>query len=95
MELRPWTPEIFQLLCSREKALACMRRIEAGITALIQAGITNGEIDPSLDPAIVAPAFYALGNAMRFARPGRGVLSNPAAADTLATIFERGVRADT
>src|SRR6266487_4010820 len=65
MDLRPWTPEIFKLLCSREEALACMRRIEAGIIALIQAGIANGEIDPSLDPAIVAPAFYALGNAMR------------------------------
>jgi AcrR family transcriptional regulator len=96
MELRPWTPEIFKLLCSREEALACMRRIEAGIIALIQAGIANGEIDPSLDPAIVASAFYALGNAMRFGRLSRGGLSNPAgAADTLATIFERGVRADT
>jgi AcrR family transcriptional regulator len=95
MELRPWTPEIFKLLCSREEALACMRRIEAGIIALIQAGITNGEIDPSLDPAIVASAFYALGNAMRFGRLSRGGVSNPAAADTLATIFERGVRGDT
>jgi AcrR family transcriptional regulator len=94
MGVRPWAPELFQLLCSREEALECMRRIDAAVITLIRAGIASGEIDPTLDPAMVAPAFYALTNALKLARFGKPAAPNPAnAADTLTKLFERGVRA--
>ncbi len=92
IELRSWAPELFQLLCAHEVALSCMRRIDAAIIALIQAGMAAGEIDPELDPPTVAAAFYALSSALRHVRFTRGGPLNPAAADALTAIFVRGVR---
>src|SRR5262245_28648720 len=62
MEPQSWTPELFQLLCSREEALSCMRRVDAAIVALVQAGIVVGEIDARLDAPTVASAFFGLAN---------------------------------
>jgi AcrR family transcriptional regulator len=92
MELRSWTPELFQLLCSREDALGCLRRIDAAIIALVHAGIGSGEIDPQLDPPTVTSAFFALSSALRHARFTREDPPSPAAADMLTEIFMRGVR---
>lgn len=92
--LRPWMPELFQLICSHEAALDCMRRIDMALTALIREGIACGEIDPALDPATVTSAFAAMMSALRLAHlRGDAAPNMPAAADTLAAIFERGVRA--
>jgi AcrR family transcriptional regulator len=93
MEPRSWTPELFQLLCTDEEALGCMRRIDAAIIALIQACAAAGEIDRQLDPATVASAFFALASALRHARFARGGPPHPAAGEMLLAIFERGVRA--
>jgi len=94
--LRPWMPDLLQLLCSREEALECMRRIDVSITSLICEGMACGEIDPTLDPAIVTSAFSAQVNALKFAYLRDGDAFNSATAtDTLATIFERGVRGPT
>jgi len=93
VEPQAWTPEIFQLICSREDGLNCIRRIDAAICALIEGGIAAGEIAASLDPPTVASAFYALGSALRHVRFTRGGVIHPAADDMLAGIFERGVRA--
>jgi AcrR family transcriptional regulator len=92
MEPQSWTPELFQLLCSREEPLSCMRRIDAAITALIQAGISAGEIDPQLDPPTVASVFFALASSLRHAHFTRARAPHPAASEMLMTIFERGVR---
>jgi AcrR family transcriptional regulator len=92
MEPRTWTLELFQLLCSREDALNCIRRIDAGIIGLIQAAIASGEIDQQLDPPTVASAFHALSSALRHVSFTRGGALHPAAADMLTGIFERGVR---
>jgi AcrR family transcriptional regulator len=93
VEPQAWTPEVFQLICSREDGLNCIRRIDAAIIALIEAGIAAGEIAASLDPPTVASAFFALGSALRHARFTRGGAIHSAAADMLTGIFERGVRA--
>jgi AcrR family transcriptional regulator len=93
MGTQSWTPELFQLICSREDGMSCIRRIDAAIIALIQAGIAAGEIDPSLDPPTVASAFYALSNALLHTRFTRGGETHPAATDMLTRLFERGVRA--
>jgi AcrR family transcriptional regulator len=93
MELRSWTPELFQLLCTREEALNCMRRIDAAIITLIQSGMASGEIDSRLDSATVASVFFALSSALQHPRFTRGHTIHPAAADMLTGIFERGVRA--
>jgi AcrR family transcriptional regulator len=92
MEPQAWTPEVFQLICSREDGLSCLRRIDAAIVSVVQAGIAAGEIDPQLDPVTVVAAFHALGSALRYFRFIRGGAAHPAAADMLTEIFERGVR---
>jgi AcrR family transcriptional regulator len=94
MEPQSWTPELFQLLCSREEALSCMRRIDAAIITLIQAGMSAGEIDPQLDPPTVASAFFALASSLRHAHFTRVGEPHPAAGEMLMTIFERGIRAN-
>src|SRR5262245_50790536 len=93
MEPQSWTPELFQLLCSREEALSCIRRIDVAITVLVQAAIASGEIDPQLDPATVTSVFFALVGSLRHARFTRTGPPHPAAGEMLTTIFERGVRA--
>jgi AcrR family transcriptional regulator len=93
MEPQSWTPELFQLLCSREEALSCIRRIDAAIVTLVQAAIACGDIDPQLDPPTVASAFFALVSSLRHARFTRTGPPHPAAGEMLMTIFERGVRA--
>jgi AcrR family transcriptional regulator len=94
MEPQSWTPELFQLLCSREEALSCMRRIDAAIATLIQSGIAAGEIDPQLDPPTVASAFFSIASSLRHAEFTRSVKPHPAAGEMLMTIFERGIRAN-
>jgi len=93
MGTQPWTPELFQLICAREEGINSIRRIDAAIIALIQAGIAAGEIDPSLDPPTVASAFYALSHALKHTHFTRSGPNHPAAADMLTKLFERGVRA--
>ena len=93
MTLRPWTPELFQLLCAHEEALSYLRRLDAAVVSLIKDGIASGEIDQSLDPATIVRSFYALVGSLNFAPFSAGGAPNPAAAvDTLVAIFERGVR---
>jgi len=93
MEPQSWTPELFQLLCSREEALSCIRRIDAAIVSLVQAAMACGEIDPRLDPPTIASAFFALASSLRHTRFTRPGASHPVAGEMLMTIFERGVRA--
>jgi AcrR family transcriptional regulator len=92
MEPQSWTPELFQLLCSHEEAVSCMRRIDAAIIALIQSGMAAGEIDPQLDPPTVASAFFAIASSLRHAEFTRAVEPHAAAGEMLMTIFERGIR---
>jgi AcrR family transcriptional regulator len=92
MEPQSWTPELFQLLCSREEALSCMRRIDAAIIALVQSGMAAGEIDPQLDPPTVASAFFAIASSLRHAQFTRSIEPHPAAGEMLMTIFGRGIR---
>ena len=93
LAVRQLSPELIHLLQEHEESLACIRRIDSAIMALVQAAIAAGEIDPQLDPATVAPAFYALTTAPKLAQISKGLAPNPTAVvDTLVAIFERGVR---
>jgi len=94
MEPRSWTPELFQLLCSREEALSCMRRVDAAIVALIEAGMTAGEIDARLDARTVASAFFGLASSLRHGQFTRDGAPHPDAGEMLMTIFERGIRSN-
>jgi AcrR family transcriptional regulator len=90
---RPWSPEVFQLVCTREEVLERMRSNEAVLIDLIRQGITAGEINRVLDPILILRAFFALLNTLHL--PYLGSMSIPessAVVDTLVTIFERGVR---
>lgn len=93
IEMRSWTPDLFQLLCAREDALSYMRRIDLAIVALVQASIASGEIDARFDPATVTSAFFALSSAPRHAHFTRSEPMHPDTAAMLLKIFERGVRA--
>jgi AcrR family transcriptional regulator len=91
---RPWSPEVIQLVCTREEVLDRIRTNEAILVDLIQRGITKGEINPLLDPVLILRAFYAILNALHLPYLGGMGAPNPdIVVDTLVTIFERGVRA--
>jgi AcrR family transcriptional regulator len=91
---RPWSPELIQLVCTREEVLDRMRGNEAVLVDLIQRGVAGGELNPALDPVLILSAFYALLNALHLPFIGNMGAPNPdIVVDTLVTIFERGVRA--
>ncbi len=101
---RPWSPEVFQIVRQREEGLARLRQIDAVVSELVLAGMHKGEINRSLDAAAVVRAFFALLNALnspffklrpydRAVQFSEIVLNPGTIADTLAEIFERGVRA--
>jgi AcrR family transcriptional regulator len=90
---RPWSPEVFQLVCMREEVVERMRTNETTLVELIQQGIMAGEINLALEPVLILRAFYAILNALHLPYLGGMGAPNPSAvADTLVTIFERGVR---
>jgi len=90
---RPWSPEVIQLVCMREEVVERMRANEATLVELIQQGIVAGEINMALDPVLILRAFYAILNALHLPYLGSMGAPNPSTvADTLVTIFERGVR---
>ncbi|MBK9712428.1 MAG: TetR/AcrR family transcriptional regulator [Kouleothrix sp.] len=92
---RPWAPEVFQMLCSHPEVLERLHRTEVFIEGLIQRGRECGEIDSALDPAMVVRTFFVLVNTLH--SPFLKVIGTPdpaAIADSLATIFARGVRAE-
>lgn len=91
---RPISPEIIQLIRSREETLTCIRRIDAAVSHLIQQALAQGEINPALDPMTIALALHALLHAPKveyFSEMDRATTSAQAIADTLATIFEHGI----
>ena len=91
---RPWSPEIVQVLFSRREVVNKMRDNEAVTMALVREGMAQGEINPALDPVLVVRSFYAILNALHLPYVSDVNAPNPTtAAETLATIFERGVRA--
>jgi AcrR family transcriptional regulator len=93
---RPWAPEVLQLLCVHEEVIDRLRRIDDALLALVEAGCASGEIDSALEPTTVVRAFFALVNALHSPFLAVPQASDPSAiADTLATLFERGVRAPT
>jgi AcrR family transcriptional regulator len=91
---RPWSPELIQLVCTREEVLDRMRGNEAILVNLIQRGLASGELNQALDPLLILRAFYALLNALHLPFIGdMGAPKPDTVVDTLVTIFERGVRA--
>ena len=91
---RPWSPEVFQLVCMREEVVERMRANEAVLVDLVRQGITAGEINRVLDPVLILRAFFALLNTLHLPYLGStGIPNAGTVADTLVTIFERGVRA--
>lgn len=101
---RPWAPEIFHLLRQRTEVFERLQKVAQAVADLVDAAIHSGEISQRLEPAMVVQAFFAISNSLnspfgklnqscgigtRFNKP-----ADPAAmADTLAVIFENGVRA--
>lgn len=93
--IRLWMPEMTRLSCEHPEMLQAMRDLDERIGLLIGEGIEQGEIDPALDVATLVRAFYAMVGAIRFLPHQSSVGEpNPAtAAQTLVTLFIRGVRA--
>ena len=90
---RPWSPEVIQLVCMREEVVERMRTNEAVLVDLIQQGILAGEINLALEPVLILRAFFAILNALHLPYlGGMGAPNLGTVADTLVTIFERGVR---
>lgn len=91
---RPFAPEVFQLLCMHPEVLERLRGVDGAIKDLVMAARRDGEINSALDPAAIVRAFFALVNSLHSPFLVDLSSSEPTAvAETLATIFERGVRA--
>ena len=91
---RPWSPEIFQLLSQHAHVRARLDQIEASIKRLVHEARANGEINPALDAVVIVRTFFTLIHTLKAPLPFEIGQPEPGAvADTLATIFENGVRA--
>jgi len=91
---RPWTPEVFQMLCQHPRVRDRLDQIDSAIKRLVHEGRANGEINPLLDPIVVVRAFFTLVNTLNAPLPFEVGQPEPSAvADTLATIFAHGVAA--
>ena len=91
---RPWAPEVIQVICSRPEVFNHLRGNESNIMRLVREGIASGEIDQMLDAVLVVRTFYAMVNTLHLPYLSGMEAPDPAVvADTLASIFTRGVRA--
>ncbi len=102
---RPWAPEIFHLLRQRTEVFERLQNVAHVVAELVDAAIHSGEINQRLDPAMVVQTFFAISNSLNspFGKLNHAcgsdikLLSKPvdpaAMADSLAIIFENGVRA--
>lgn len=93
-QLRPWRSELFKFLCEQEESLALMDRIDNEVVSLAEQAMEQGEIAPDLDTAIVVRTFYTMIHALNIGIMSKGGHPRPDTfADTLASIFRRGVGA--
>jgi AcrR family transcriptional regulator len=91
---RPWAPEVFQMLCQHDEIRDRLGQIDAGIKRLVHQARASGEVNPSLDPVVIVRVFFTLIHTLKAPLPFEvGQPELGAVADTLATIFEHGVRA--
>jgi AcrR family transcriptional regulator len=92
---RPWAPELFQLLCQHPRVRDRLDQIDTSIKRLVHEARASGEINPALDPVVIVRVFFTLLHTLK--APMLFEVGQPepsAVAETLATIFERGVRAN-
>lgn len=91
---RPWAPEVFRILCTREEVVERLTQTEDVIVELVREGFARAEIDPSLSAVAVVRAFFALVYTLNVPFKFQPDELDPSMiADSLAIIFERGVRA--
>jgi AcrR family transcriptional regulator len=91
-QLRPWSPELFGLICTRADTIELLRSFDSMISQLVTAAIAHGEINPTLDPPTVVRSFYGLMTALHAAPFVNGQPDPERAADTIVTLFQQGVR---
>lgn len=92
---RPWNPEMFQMLCAHEESLAVMRQLDEAITDLVKRGMALGEINASLDVAMVVRAFYAMIGTLHITPFSSSGTPDPrSAARTVVELFTRGVQSN-
>jgi len=87
-----WMPEIVHMLKAHQEPLDQICKMDAAVIDLVHRAISDGEIDPQLDPPSVVRIFYAL-----FMSPNIGRLSltgSPSPEmmpNDVATFFRRGL----
>jgi AcrR family transcriptional regulator len=90
---RPIDPELIQLISSREETQRYMQRLDTTIRDLVQQGIREGEINPTLDPNAAVLAFHGLIHATKMELPGATLSLDPETMlTTLVTVLEHGLR---
>ena len=91
--LRPWMPEMRDLIRNNPRAIECLRSLNAAVGALVQEGMAAGEIDAGLDVPSVVRAFHAMIGSVRLAPLlGAEQPQLSAAIHTLKQMFTRSVR---
>lgn len=90
---RPMTPELIQLIRSRDETIRYIQRIDHTIIDLVQQGIVQGEIDPDLDPNAIVLAFHGMIHTLKIGFFGENHITNlDSIANSMVTMFERSVR---
>ncbi len=93
MQLRPWTPELFEIVCRNPAMHERLQLFDAAIVQQVRLALATGEVDPELDPAIVVHVFYAFLGALYIARFSGGGTPDPArVAEQIAAMFTRALR---
>ncbi len=86
------TPELSQLIHSREETRSRIQQIEASILRLIQQAMQQGEIDTTLDPGAILLVFDAMLHTLKIDCCSKKVVDRAVMINSLITIFERGLR---
>jgi AcrR family transcriptional regulator len=93
MQLRPWTPELFEIVCRNPAMHERLRLFDGAIVQQVRMALEAGEVDPDLDPAIVVHVFYAFLGALYIARFSNGGTPDPArVAEQISAMFIRALR---
>lgn len=90
---RPFSPDIFRILCGNQQCAEYMQRIEGLIATLFREAMEQGEIAPNLNPKAMVLAFFGIVHAARAAPVFLFTTDSAVLEETLMSFFERGIQA--
>lgn len=89
-----WMPELLTIVRDHPETFALIQRLDEQVIRLVQTAMAQGAINTTLDPASVVRTFFGLICANGIGKESKALVTDPeVAADTVTTIFRKGVAA--